>query len=218
MKNRRQVQYRNVGQRGVTDPVASDASASSAATILSTDSSGNGTIGFVLAPKGVVGVNAAGTASATIAAPHMPWLYNTSKNFLEYRVTRATLVVVGNVGSTVSGTVAVMSTTDMIDIISTPVPGMGDLIVGGTSFALADLAMNNKRIPLRVDAMWKKVTSVTSQIIASNIITNASIDDICFSGYIVRVAGGPVSSGGVLTTYVEYDVEFRGVASTTFNV
>lgn len=217
MKGRRQVQYRNVGQRGVVDPVASDATSSSNAFTLALDSGGNGVFGMVFAPRGLSGVNAAGTTNVSITTPHLPWLLSTSRNFLEYRVSRATLVVVGNVGSTSSGTVAVQTTTDTIDVLTPSAPGMGDLIAGGTSFALADLASSNKRIPMRVDSTWKRSTGVTSQLIAGNIVANATADELAFTAFILRVAGGPASSSGCLTTYIEYDVEFRGVASASFN-
>lgn len=216
-KNRRMVQYRNVGQRGVVDPACADASSSAAPLTLNTDASGNGTYSMVFAPRGLNGVNPAGTANIVLSAPHLPWLYNVARNFLEYRVTRAHLIIVGNVGSTATGTVGVFTTTDMIDVFAPGTVNLGDVAVGGTTFALADLANNNKRIPMRIDSSWKKSTSVVSQLIAGNVLPNSSIDDLSFTGFIIRCSGG-VASAGVLSAYIDYDVEFRGVAGTVTNV
>lgn len=217
MKNRRVVQYKNVGHRGVVDPVATDVTVTQDPVGITTDGTGNVAGGIALAPRGLTGVNTAGVGGIVYAKPHLPWLYNTSNNFLEYRVTRAHLVVVGNVGSTVTGQVSVVSSPDMIDSLASPAPGLGAQIIGGTSFPLADLASNNRRIPLRIDTSWKKVTSLTAYLSGTTIINNASADDLGFTGFVYRVVNAPVSTN-VLFFYLDYDVEFRGVASTNFNV
>lgn len=167
---------------------------------------------MVLAPVGLDGLNNGTGAIETIEKPHLPWLWKTAPNFMEYRVTRASLVVVGLQGSTATGQMTVVSSTDFADIGPT---NLGTNAVGGTGFALADLANKNKVVPLRCDTSWKKVSSLTAMVLGNVRVSLSSCDDLLFTTFSYVIAGAP--SGDVVTFYIDYDVEFRGPISAADN-
>lgn len=211
---RKTVQFRNVGLRSVVDPIALDVTSSANPYSVSTGSGGAVNGNFTLSPLGVSGVTPAGASSSVMPA-HLPWLHSTAINFLEFRVTRAVLNVVGNVGSTATGTVVLASSPDYIDS-AVPASAVGTLVVGGTSFPLADLATSNRKIPLRISSVWKNVSAVSSVVIGGTVVSNSTVDDLMFTGFQYSVFGGP-NSTSVMSFFLEYDVEFRGVSIAGFN-
>lgn len=209
-KNRNMVNYRNVGAKSVCDPVCADSIASRTPFFVTTSGSGNASGHFAFAPLGINSLSTTNTIAA-LEPVHLPWLNSTGSNFLMYRVSRATLVVVGNVGSTASGQIAILSSVDFVDT-ALNTGSFGDYVVGGTSFAIADLANNNRRVPLRIDSSWKKITSRSTTVVGGVVVDNSSVDDLIFTSFSYAIQGAP-STTNVCTFYVEYDVEFKGVVS-----
>lgn len=209
------VQYRNVGARSVVDPIVGALSSVSRTPYMaSTSSTGISAGKFILSPLGVNGIKTDGT-TATLEPPHLPWLSSTAANFLSYRVTRAVLVVVGNQSAQATGQMSIASSPDCVDVL-TAVTSVGDLVTGGVQFPIADLATGNRRIPLRIDSTWKKVSSRATVVVSGNVVQNASMDDLVFTGFQWSVTGGPVSVD-LCSFFVEYDVEFKGVAGIGLN-
>lgn len=185
---------------------------------LVSDTSGNASLTYALGPLGVYGLTAAVVSGAInftntqYFSPNFPFLYNQAKNFERYRMLNATLVVVGNVGSTATGRVIVDSSTDMADNVSPITIGTS---TGGTVFDLATLSGKEKRVPLDVDSSWKKVSSQTFNVFNSStlVVPVSSGNDLIFTNvYISLVAATQAGSLGVFTAanfFLEYDVEFR---------
>lgn len=216
--SQRQRQYRNSGFRNITDPVVVDAtSTTSALAAVSTAANGTGSINFSLNSSGIYGTNAGNTAIAVAETPHLAWLTQTTVNFEEYRVTRATLVVIGNnVGSTTLGEVSVSSSTNYVDYAGVT-GATSQSLIGARAFSLSALASNNKRVALDIDTSWKKVSPRTISYVNSLPVAVASADDLIFSNVFVVVIGGPASTTNLLNFYVEYDCELRRPASRVFN-
>lgn len=213
---RNRVTYRPTGFRNVRDPVCQDAGVTPTSLVVATTSAGGAANGaFTLCPFGISGVLATSfpLVNATIELPHLPWLWRTAANFEEYRITRAKLIVTGLVGSTSTGIMSISSTTDYSDVTT----NLSANMVGGKSFALADLAAKNQEMPLDIDSTWKKVTSVTTRMGAGSIASINTADDLLFSNVTYVVSNGPPSTP-VASFYVEYDVEFRKPVSFSMNI
>jgi hypothetical protein len=197
----------------VCDPVVVSAFPSTPVlTNLTTDTGGNGSITIAFSPIGITGVNPTTSTTTQIESPHSPWLYSTSRNFGSFRVLRANLVVVGTVGSIVTGNVMFHSSRDYSDTSS----DTAIIPVGGAQFDLATLAQRNKVLPLQVDTTWKKVSATTVRFSSGALISSNSINDLIFSSFTMRVNGGPVSAT-VCSFYVEYDIEFMNPMAVSFN-
>jgi hypothetical protein len=204
------VQYKNVGARAVVDPVCNDVSSSRAPATISTSAGGTAGGRFACGSQKLSGVNTAG-AAIQLQAAHLPWLTSASSNFSMYRISKASLIIVGVSGTTSQGSISIMSSPDFVDT-DLAAPTVGDLIVGGSQVSLSSLSNANKKIPLRIDSSWKKVSIQTSYLSGTTIVNNASVDDLIFTGFAYSVVGGPASTN-VVQFYVEYDVEFKGVIS-----
>jgi len=213
-KNRNVVNYRNVGAKSVSDPVCGDIATVRTPFTVVTGGSGSTSGHFALSP---VGVNSLSTSNVltTLEPAHLPWMSSTGQNFLNYRVSKATLIVVGSVGSTATGQMAVVSSPDFVDT-AIPPSAFGDYIVGGTTFALSDLASNNRRVPMRFDSSWKKITNRSTTVIGGVIVDNSSVDDLIFTSFAYSVTGGP-NTTSICSFFVEYDIEFKGVVSIGLN-
>lgn len=208
--------------RKIRDPVVADASSGSspAAYAVAVNSSGdyNGNLSFC--PFGYRGLS---TANAVAGQPttfseyvsenaHLPWLYNQARNFERYRILNATLVVVGNVGSTATGRMVLQSSTDLADILGSNTVGLSS---GGKVIDLAILASKDQRFPLDVDSSWKKCSSrlYVFNSTATGAIPVSTVNDLMFSGLNCTVVGGTSNGTSAAFTaanfFLEYDVEFR---------
>lgn len=214
--------------RGVRDPVVVNASAVTPAVYtMNTDGAGafSGTVSF--SPLGLAGVvytvpspNTPGTVIiptyTTFTSPTLPWLYNQSRGFERYRVTRAVAIWVSSVGSTVSGRLMLDSSTDYADAAT--INGISTS-TGGKVFDLASGAVREFRHAMDVDSSWKKVSSAVSMVgvSTSSVVTVNTVNDLQFSTLFVVITGGPTNTNcGSL--FVEYDVEFKDPISFGANV
>lgn len=199
--------------RGVRDMLTNDGSDSSSLSYtISTDANGAATAAFGLAPLGIKSVIATATGStvswtSTVTSPpRLPWLWNQARNFERYRVTRAVLCFIGNVGSTTTGRILLDSSTDYADLTTPQTLGLG---AGGRMFDLASSASKELRFQMDVDTSWKKVSASTVLTSTSNsIIPVNSVNDLIFSAGFVTIVGGP-GTQLVGNLVLEYDVEFR---------
>lgn len=214
--------------RRIRDPMVSNAASSSPSPVsLVSDATGNGSLTYTLSPLGIKGLSGSVTGSvvgfdtALFYSPYFPFLYNQARNFERYRILNATLIVVGNVGSTATGRIIVDSSTDMADNTSPVTIGTS---TGGIVFDLASLATRDKRIQLDVDTSWKKVSAQTFNIVngLGTALAVSSGNDLSFTSiYISLVAATQAGSLGVFTAanfFLEYDVEFRDPISYGVNV
>lgn len=207
--------------RQVSENLVDDASVglSTVPWTITTDGGGFSSGYQTLAPQGIDATYlSSGAFAYTVHTyTHLAWLRSMSANFEEYRVTNAVLLVVGNVGSTTSGRMAVMSSPDPADSGNTT---FSLLAVGGTTFDLATLAGREKRVPLKIDSGWKKISKRTNEITggSSDTITPINtVSDLAFTSIRVAVSGAPASTL-VCTFNLVYDVEFRHPISSTVNV
>lgn len=222
---------------GVRDALLMPApgSAPSAGTFtVGTDSGGNSNNAWVFCPLGLTSVTlgassyTAGTAG-NVLAPSMRTLFNRALDFQWYRVTRAKVVFVGNVGSTVTGILTMSGYTDPSDVnavtFQTYVSSQST-----KSFDLASSSSKELSIPIPVDSTWKKVTtnlSVPGNVYPFNAANAGSIavlntvTDLAFGAFGYYLAG--YSSGGTATAtnvgtfYIDYDVEFKGPIDAAVN-
>lgn len=184
-------------------------------------------------PLSPVGLSTAVYTSSTytqgttgnVCPPILRGLYNRSIDFQWYRVTRAKLVFVGNVGSTAVGTLTLAGYTDPMDV-STPtnIPTVSNTQYTKV-FDLASSSSKELSISIPVDSTWKKVSSILlmpggvapfSGSSTTMLVPVNSVGDLCFGGISVTVAGGPASAG-VGNMYIDYDVEFKGVIDVSLN-
>lgn len=213
--------------RGIRDVIVSNAASSTPAVFpMNTDSSGNYAGSLTLCPLGFSGLtfnvptpNTAGTqivpSITGIVSPYLPWLFNQSRGFERYRVTRCVLVWVSNVGSTVTGRIMLDSSTDYADVVSAT--GISTS-TGGKTFDLASGATKEFRFPTDVDTSWKKVSSATQLVTTAGLVFPVStVNDLAFTTVFVNIAGGPASTNAG-SLFVEYDVEFKDPISYPANI
>lgn len=215
--------------RRIRDPIVSDATngASPSAFALSTDSSGNASTSIVLSPFGVRAVQVLAGSGATTTFTDsnyfpavMPWLYNQARNFERYRVLNATLILIGNVGSSATGRVVVDSSTDVADNLSPITIGTS---TGGKVFDLANLSSKEYRFSLDVDSGWKKCSSRTAGFSSDStkFLPINTVNDLVFSNAYIAIVSG--STGGTPSAFtalnfaIEYDVEFKDPISYGVN-
>jgi hypothetical protein len=216
--------------RGIRDPVVVDAfSSTPTVSAVASDASGNGTATYVFSSYGTTGLTAFSSTSTGIITwtsvsldkPYLSWLMNQAKGFKEYRISNAKLVFVGNVGSTATGRIAILSSPNSADIY-TPLT-LGN-VIGGSVFDLASLASREKSIPLNIDSSWKRVSDKTMLQFAgtpATISPSATVDDLSFCSVRVQlIAATQAGTLGVFTAanmFVVYDAEFRGPISPSLN-
>lgn len=215
--------------RRIRDPLVTDATNPTPdAFALVTNASGNANTSVNLSPFGVMAIGVAGGTGTTTAFANypyfsavMPWLYNQARNFERYRILNATVIVIGNVGSSATGRVIVDSSTDAADNISPITVGTS---TGGKVFDLASLSSKEQRFPLDVDSSWKKCSSKTAAFSGdgTRMLLVSSINDLSFSNLYVAVvsgsANGTPGSFTALNLAIEYDVEFADPISFGVNV
>lgn len=180
---------------------------------------GGGYYTCTLSPRGIVGVRGAQSGAAagstitwyyqSLAFAQMSWLYSTSLNFEMYRVTRATLIIVGNLGSNATGRVAVASSPDGADYTNSD-PAFHVVAGGGRVFEIGQLASKDGRMPLDIDSSWKRVSQKTVHIADDGfgITPISTFNDLAFTKVAWRVVGAPANTN-VATLTIEYDVEFK---------
>lgn len=215
---RRRASYNSSRYHGVNDPVVVSTYTNPMAMLdVHTDGAGNTITNVTLTTVGITASDVATGDYIQIEPPRLPWLSTTSRNFAKYRVTRASLVCVGNVGSTVTGVVSVHSSRDYGDLGGTS----ATVGTGGLMFDLATLATRIRKIPLNINPDWKVVSDRTSraQITSGAILSImpiATVNDLMFSHFNIHVAGGP-SNSTVMNMYIEYDIEFANPISVAAN-
>lgn len=206
--------------RGVRDPLVGDASnLAPIALPFTADASGNASYQLILSPLGVTGPQlqmpsstSAGTPIAIVPGliqrPLLPWLYNQSRGFERYRITRARLIFVSNMGSTATGRILMDSTTDYADATTGVTVGTN---TGGKVFDLASGAAREFSFNLDIDSTWKKVSNQTFVVASATIMAvTSSINDLQFSTIIVAAIGTSASSGATIGSFfLDYDVEFK---------
>lgn len=201
--------FRNIREmvcldQGVTPPAPLPLNANSTAT-------------FVIAPFGIYGAQLKSgptlVTNVAIDTAHFKWLLTTAVNFQEYRITRASVVVVGTVPSTATGNFTVASSKSYTDILAGQTPSYAN---SGPGVAVATLASKDYRVPITVDTKWKIVSNKTV-VVNSDSITFApvnTVDDLsCCS---VAISNNSTQALGI--AYLDYDVEFRGPINPSLNV
>lgn len=164
---------------------------------------------------------------AYVINPGLKWLANTAINFGAYRITRATLVFVGSVGTTYTGQLIVAGFRDVMD--ANVVPQVAYAVGKGAKvFDIASSGSKELKLALPVDSAWKKVSAVLStaaSVIPFNGNTNQlvnvnTVNDLCFAAFSAQVVGAPLLSAAntVGTFFLDYDVEFKDPESLVVNV
>lgn len=216
----------NLRFNGIRDPVVTDASVTTPTMVTPVaDGSGNYSIAIPFSPIGMSGGQVASTTStgATFTAnsntvpAKLPFLWNQSRNFERYRVTRAVLIFVGNVGSTTVGRITLGSSTDYSDMFTTQLISQS---VGDKTFDLASSASRELRFQMDVDSSWKKISNTLFNFPFSNsvIVPVNTANDLCFSiGFLTITGSTQTASAAIGNLFVEYDVEFKDPISFSVN-
>lgn len=198
---------------------------------ITTDSGGNNNFAQVICPLGLTSV-LLGASSYTagtygnVTGPPLRGLYSRGVDFQWYRITRAKIVFVSNLGSTVTGTVTLAGYSDPTDVavvtLQSQVSG-----INTRTFDLASGASRELSVPIPVDSSWKKVSSVltlpgnvypfTGATAGSIAIVN-TIGDLCCGAVSAYIQGGPANATAAGTYFLDYDVEFKGVVDGALNV
>lgn len=202
---------------------ATGATGGDALIVAGTVANGTGTSCQWFAPLGLGAPTlSSGVYSATptyVAYPYLRWLYSAATGYSKYRVTSATLIVRGNLGSTTPGRMTVATSSDPADLFNTAYPAWA----GGPNaktFDLSTLASREQRIPMSFDSSWKKVSSTLAMVANvqpwsgtnTQVVPVSSAADLGFSGYAWRIVGGPASMD-CASFYIDYTVEFRDAVS-----
>lgn len=197
--------------------------------VLSTATNNQGTAftRSVLSPLGLNGCSWDGAkfVGTVFEKPHLRWLQSQAVNFGSYRILRAKVVFVGNLGSTTTGQLSVACFRDVLDAAGDPYQGY----TAGPNSRVFDLASTSQReasIPIPVDTSWKKVSYVmaiggdakpfTSGTTTGFIPVN-SANDLCFGAFSAVAVGAPLSTT-IGNWYLDYDIEFKEPQSNILNV
>lgn len=216
--------------RSVRDPIVLDATqAGSGMVALVTNATGGATLSLLFSPFGVYSLSTSNVEAgkqvvfgqSQVTNTLLPWLYNQSRNFERYRVTRAVIIAVGNVGSTATGRLMMDSSTDFTDA-TTPIT-LGTS-TGGKVWDVANMASKELRFALDVDSSWKKVSRSTFIFNPSGTVATPvnTVNDLSFSTAFISCvgasAGGTVADNTTIANfYLEYDVEFKDPISFGVN-
>jgi len=197
---------------------------------ITTGSTGVANYAGVFAPMGLTSVNVTSSGGFTqgtignLFPPTLRGLYLKATGFQWYRVTRAKLIFVGNVGSTTAGNVVLAGYTDPSDVNQIAYAAF----VSGPNTKVFDLASTSSReasVPLPVDSSWKRCSSLLTTVgnvypyNAANAACFATVNtvaDLSFGAWAVYVtgAGATVPVGSI---YLDYDVEFKGPIDPAVN-
>lgn len=216
MPNKQKTKNRTVHQhsfKGVRELIVTDGSSTNPGPLAP---AANATTLAVLSSVGVYGLKLGSGptfAQASSYKPYLKWLWSNATNFREYRVTRATLVVVGNVASTATGNFNVVSSSDFGDVFLGGLQPSYSTGPAGTS--VASLATKDARFPLVVDSRWKQVTAYTSFLYNDQItsVPIHTVEDLAFCYF--AISNNSTQALGIC--YLDYDVEFRGPINPLIN-
>lgn len=208
-KNRTVLQH---SFRGIRELLVTDGSSTAPGPLTPAASA---TTPAVLSPLGINGLKFGGTNTVVqnlAYKPYLKWLWATSINFKEFRVTRAKLVVVGNVASTAVGNFNVVSSKDFGDVFGSTTPSYS---TGPAGTSVASLATKDASFPLVVDSRWKSVSSYTCVVgsDSSTFVPTHSMEDLAFCYFAISNN----SSQALGICYLDYDVEFRGPINPLIN-
>lgn len=176
-------------------------------------------------PKNVLGASNVTATSARYCNAHMPWFYNTSRNYSAYRITGATLVLSaqGMTPITGNGTVNIWSSSDVTDIDNYNNVQFGSS-ANSRSISLSSVCNGDKRVRLNVDSSWKKVSAYTFTTGSSTVddttvvCTTSTVNDLAFTSFFVSITAQGLDGYNPLVYRVEYDVEFKDPVSLFINV
>jgi len=204
--------FRNVREASVVDASA----ASPGVANISTDGTGQASGYIVISPLGIgypVFTSSSATGPITVAranlqSPRLPWLYNTSRNFERYRITRCVAIFVGNTSANTTGTLGVATTTDYADYINNVTLATTS---GGKTFPIAQTGSKDLRIQCDIDSSWKKVSSSTYATltgVGGSFIPTNTVNDLMVTFLSYSIVGA--TAGATVGQFsFEYDVEFR---------
>jgi len=214
-KTNNKIIYSSSRFTNVLDPVVLNTYASpSVMSTISSDPDGTGHVHVILTARGLNAYSTATSTQVAIDASRLPWLATTSRNFGSYRITRANLILVGNVGSTVPGKFTVKTSRDYEDKGT----AFSVASTAGNVYDIASLANRNKSIPLRINTDWKKVTDITTaSSIAGVVAVVNSANDLTIGTYQIVLVGATPSIP-IMDMYIDYDVEFANPMSVGYNV
>lgn len=222
--------------RNVREPVMDNTLTNSVTTMVVAANSSTAVTARCLSPIGVSapGLTVSGTnvvvgttAQAYVVNPSLKWLANTAINFGSYRVTRATLVFVGSVGTTFTGQLIVAGFRDVMDANAVPQVAFA-VGRGARVFDIASSGTKELKVSLPVDTSWKKVSAIMS--VAGSIspfvggtyqlINVNTVNDLCFGAFSAQVVGAPLLSTAttVGSFFLDYDVEFKEPESLLLNL
>jgi len=210
--------------------ISGSATNSSAPANIITNASGSYAFSWPLSPLGLT-VATYGTTTyspgteGNLFPPVLRGLRFRAQDFQMYRVTRAKLVFVGNLGSTQTGAVTLAGYTDVLDTSLISNQGNVSSTQSAKSFDLASASSRELSVNIPVDSSWKKVTSILSTPGGSAPFAGSSVTmlvpvnsaaDLCFGAVSISVVNaGATTNIGCL--YVDYDVEFKGVVDPAVN-
>lgn len=185
---------------------------------------------WVLAPLGLTSVQL-GASSYTrgslgnVSGPPLRGLYNRAVDFQWYRVTRAKLVFVGSVSSTIGGTIALAGYSDPFDVTNLTLSAT----VSGPStrtFDAASASTKELSVPVPVDSSWKKCSSVLtmpgdvypfSGANAGSLAVVNSVSDLAFGAVSIVWQTDAPANTNLGRVFLDYDVEFRGPIDSSVN-
>lgn len=130
-------------------------------------------------------------------------------NWEEYRIHSATLIYYAHKGTN-QGTVSVVSSPDAND--NTVAQTSGPAAVGGDVTTFPAGRTTPKRIPLRIDSSWKKVSTILTRTIGTGTtavtVPVNTLNDLAVGGFTVMPVGGQADE--LYHLAVEVDIETRG--------
>lgn len=231
-KNNNKPKAINHAYKGLREPFLTPgprANASTSVFYLTADSSGNANFAQILAPLGLTSVTLGASAYTAgtlgnVTGPPLRGLYNRCVDFQWYRVTRAKLVFVSAVGSTVIGQVTLAGYTDPADVAASTI----QTYLSGTGTRTFDLASASTReisVPIPVDSTWKKCSSVLSVpgnsypytgASAGSLASVANVSDLSFGAVQCNLAAGTANQY-VGTLHLDYDIEFKNPIDFSIN-
>lgn len=211
--------------RGIRDIILNDTRGNVVSSI-TTNASGAGNISGMMMPllltSPQTGSGGTPATNDVVAYARCNWFASTAKNFQSYRITRAVLIWVGNVGSTSPGTINMFGSRDVMDATT----GLQTAYIVGQdskSFDLASSANKEQRLQMPVDPSWKKITSTLNRLgndgfngTQYSVVPVNSVNDLIAFSWYIQVVGGPASTN-VGNAFIEYDVEFKGPISPVLN-
>jgi hypothetical protein len=194
------------------------------------NASGAASGSFALSSIGLTSVVISGPTAFTngvqgnVSKAALRGLYYRANEFQWYRVTRAKLIFVGSVGSTMTGSLTLAAYTDPMDVNNNTTLATLSSSASTRAFDLAASSSKELSVSIPVDSSWKKIASdiCVSSDTAPFFGTNAgfiavnSVSDLCF-GAISWYAQGSVATTNLGTLFIDYDVEFKGPIDPSVN-